>query len=102
MFSFFKDLFITTQLKLESELRDRLVEKDSYIALLREENAQLRAKVEKMELTLVPGLAPAPPSLGRTAKVLPPVETSWQAYRRDFIEKMEAEEAKENPNGLQS
>lgn len=94
--------------KLENELRIRLGERDSRIAELTEERDQLRAKVERMELVLMPltsqsGAAyvrllnPSREGFSSHLKASPVgmPQSSWQTYLNEYIKKMEDQEKKD-------
>jgi hypothetical protein len=111
MFDFYRNLFIQESAKVESELRRAVADRDAIIESQREEISQLKAKVERMELVLMPlssasGAAYAA-SLNPRKREIPKVpvdatETSWQAYLRNYLKEQEALDAKEKANGTQS
>lgn len=53
-YSTFFQLLTDSHTKVEGELRTRLSERDSNLSALRAENEQLRMKLERMELALMP------------------------------------------------
>lgn len=94
---------IEAQLKLEQELRAQLLLKDQTILDLRSEIAQLRGKIDRMELILMPLSSQAgaryvaslqPPTSRQAPRLIPadsPV-SSWQLHLQEHIRKMEEED----------
>lgn len=104
----YKDVYVAAAMKLETELRTRLSEKDHIIQTLETRLAQYEAKITRMELTLMPLSSRAGAAYvnstqergplvqkGSTdqssgARQLIPMEsTSWQSYLRAYLKKEE-------------
>lgn len=88
--------------RVQSELRARLAEKDQLIAMIREQLDSALAKIDRMEMVLVPGLGAS-----RAVPVKPPemIETptsDWQTYLRNYMKEQDELEkkVKEQANGV--
>jgi len=104
MLSFFtryRDLWLQANAKVEAELRSQLRARDEQIKTLADENAQLKGKLERLELYFIPALNPARPRLVHPttgAQTQAPPESSWQTYLKTEIAKMEEEDRLEAAN----
>ena len=90
---FFRNRFLEASLKLEQELRSRILEKDTIIAVQFDEITRLRSKVERMEIVLMP-LSSAPGAtfvaMNQPKREVPkapplPADSSWQRYLNNYI-----------------
>lgn len=101
MFHLVRDAELAAYLKIEQELRSQIVIRDSQIANLHDEIAQLKGKIDRMELVLMPLASKAgalyvaamtPGSTGEKPKpTLAPADltTSWQAYLKSHMQENE-------------
>lgn len=104
--------YAEAQAKLENELRHQILAKDERIRELSDENAVLKAKIERMELALMPLTSRAgsvyvqsltPPKSAPPAK--PADEPrGWLTYLNNYMQQTEESEkqAKEKANGIHS
>jgi hypothetical protein len=93
----YRDVYVEAQLRVETGLRERLAEKDQIILALENDLAQARAKVERMELVLMPlsshaGAAYAaalrPPKTLADMKqqnMVAVESSSWNAYLKKYM-----------------
>lgn len=99
-FSFFRDATVEVTAKLEVELRRQISDRDTLIAALRDENIQLRSKIERMELTLMPlssragaayvaSLQPKPSSLPDSSKPANEQPMGWQETLRKYLQEQD-------------
>ena len=107
----YRDVYVAAAMKLENELRTRLVEKDQLIAALEAQIQHQESKITRMELVLMPLTSRAggayvsslqyatrsvlegssgPQPVART--LTPVAPTSWQAYLNDYLSKSESDD----------
>lgn len=95
---------LAEMLKLETLLKNVCAEKERLIHRLTDENKRLQARVDRLELIVLPH--PKPTVISDKKQVgpiaAPAGETGWQSFLSRHVEEMEAEErkAKERVNGL--
>lgn len=105
-----RDAYTQAAVKLELALRVQIDKLNVDIAELKEERDQLRAKVERMELVMMPLSSQAGAAYVRSlnpavAKVPPKPDgpTSWVDTLKQFMADTDAaDKAKEQANGVQS
>jgi len=105
----YRDLYVASSLKVEAELRARVADKEQRIIELTEELSQAKAKIERMEIVLMPlSTAAGARYVGAPARRDPPKATvpddelTWTGYLKKFIAEQDSADkaAKEKADGV--